>query len=289
MSAEAGISSEHGASAPITPPAEGATSSTVSAGGAADVSVHGTHVHQRDDADEGGDSRPSKQQRLLRICEHEENSHLTFFETEELDELESYDYGLDDVEDDSDEPQLSFPTLSDDVLKLLTVPFTTLEPNLSGEQLLRLDLLADAVEIERLKSMKVLLPVETYDCKGQTPKRLTTRMVRTWRGKHIQGQHVWLRRSRYVAREFAWLSPDRQDLFSPASSVLTVRLLPTLYMKWKLSNYILCAIDIADAFLMVEQKELTQVGYLRRCCRSNNRVYAGQSVAWTKEWISALA
>ncbi|CAL1141051.1 unnamed protein product [Cladocopium goreaui] len=38
----------------------------------------------------------------------------------ELDELESYDYGLDDVEDDSDEPQLSFPTLSDDVLKLLT-------------------------------------------------------------------------------------------------------------------------------------------------------------------------
>ena len=70
---------------------------------------------------------------------------------------------------------------------------------------------------------------------------------------------MWLRRSRYVAREFAWLSPDRQDLFSPASSVLTVRLLPTLYMKWKLSNYVLCAIDIADAFLMVEQKELTQV------------------------------
>ena len=162
---------------------------------------------------------------------------MTFFETEELDELESYDYGLDDVEDDSDEPQLSFPTLSDDVLKLLTVPFTTLEPNLSGEQLLRLDLLADAVEIERLKSMKVLLPVETYDCKGRTPKRLTTRMVRTWRDQHIQGQQVWLRRSRYVAREFAWLSPDRQDLFSPASSVLTVRLLPTLYMKWKLSNY----------------------------------------------------
>ena len=146
----------------------------------------------------------------MRICAHEEDSHLTFFETEELDELESYDYGLDDVEDDSDEPQLSFPTLSDDVLKLLTVPFTTLEPNISGEQLLRLDLLADAVEIERLKSMKVLLPVETYDCKGQTPKRLTTRMVRTWRGKHIQGQPVWLRRSRYVAREFAWLSPDRQ-------------------------------------------------------------------------------
>ena len=136
------------------------------------------------------------------------------------------------------------------------------------------------MEIERLKSMHVLLPVETYDCKGQTPKRLTTRMVRTWRDKHIQGQHVWLRRSRYVAREFAWLSPDRQDLFSPASSVLTVRLLPTLYMKWKFSNYILCAIDIADAFLMVEQKELTQV-----TCEDA----AGQTTEFMLEWISALA
>ena len=205
--AEAGITSELGTSAPVTPPAEGATSSTVSAGGAADVSVHGTHVHQRDDADEGGDSRPSKQPRLLRFCEHEEDSHFTFFETEELDELERYEYGLDDVGDDSEEPQLSSSTCSDDVLKLLTVPFSTLEPDISGEQLLRLDMLADRVEIERLKSMQVFLPVETYDCKGQTPKRLTTRMVRTWRDKHIQGQHVWLRRSRYVAREFAWLSP----------------------------------------------------------------------------------
>ena len=55
---------------------------------------------------------------------------------------------------------------------------------MSAEELLKLDLLADAVEIERLKDMKVLLPVETYDCKGQTPKRLTTRMVRAWRDKH---------------------------------------------------------------------------------------------------------
>ena len=42
-----------------------------------------------------------------------------------------------------------------------------------------------------------------------------------------------VRPSRYVAREFAWLSPDRQDLFSPASSVITTRLLPTLFIKWK--------------------------------------------------------
>ena len=69
-----------------------------------------------------------------------------------------------------------------------------------------------------------------------------------WRDKFINGVHVWLRRSRYVAREFGWLSPERQDLFSPASSGLTVRLLPTLFMTWKSFGYVLCAIDIADAF-----------------------------------------
>ncbi|CAL1136540.1 unnamed protein product [Cladocopium goreaui] len=187
VSAEAGITAEHGTSAPVTPPVEGATSSTVSAGGAADVSVHGTHVHQRDDVDEGGDSRPSKQPRLLRFCEHEENSHVTHFESDELDALEVYEFELDDDEDDSEEPQLSSSTCSDDVLKLLTVPFTTLEPDISGEQLLRLDMLADRVEIERLKSMQVLLPVETYDCKGQTTEFMLGRVLPGQRN----GSQLW--------------------------------------------------------------------------------------------------
>ena len=110
--------------------------------------------------------------------------------------------------------------------------------------------------------MGVLLPTDGYDYKGQTPKRLTTRKVRAWRDKHIDGERVWLRRSRYVAREFAWLSRlslDRQDLFSPASSVITTRLLPTLFMKWKDDGYVLCSIDVGDVFLMVPQEELTQV------------------------------
>ena len=146
-----------------------------------------------------------------------------------------------------------------DILQKLSIPYTKLEPELSDEDLLQLDLLADELEISRLKSMGVLIPADTYAYGDEIPKRLTTRMVRTWRDKFINGVHVWLRRSRYVAREFAWLSPERQDLFSPASSVLTVRLLPTLFMKWKSLGYVLCAIDIADAFLMVPQKEPTQV------------------------------
>ena len=107
--------------------------------------------------------------------------------------------------------------------------------------------------------MGVLLPTDGYGYKGQVPKRLTTRMVRAWRDKYLDNPRVWLRRSRYVAQEFAWLSPDRQDLFSPASSVTTTRLLPTLFMRRKDDRYVLCSIDVGDAFLMVPQQELTQI------------------------------
>ena len=128
--------------------------------------------------------------------------------------------------------------------------------------------------------MGVLIPSSEFDFKGEKPKMLTTRMVRTWRDKTMNGERVWLRRSRYVAREFAWLSPDRQDLFSPASSVLTVRLLPCLCTKWKSMGYVLGSIDIGDAFLTVEQKELTEVVCVDAAGASTNyvlgRVLPGQ-------------
>jgi hypothetical protein len=170
--------------------------------------------------------------------------------------LSLHDYEIE--EEESDEGAAT-NVASDNVLKRLGVPHSTFEPELDPSALLQLDLLADELEISRLKAMGVLIPDENYDVAGQTPKKLTTRMVRTWRDKHLGGEHVWLRRSRYVAREYAWLSPERQDLFSPASSVLTVRLLPCLFMKWKMDDYVLCSIDITDAFLMVDQRELTQV------------------------------
>ena len=145
--------------------------------------------------------------------------------------------------------------------KTFCFPYSTAEPQLNNSELLRFDTMADQLEISRLRTMGDLLPTDGYDYKGQTPKRLTTRMVRAWRNKHIDGERVWLRRSRYVARAFAWLSSDRQGLFSPASSVITTRLLPTLFMKWKDDGYVyvLCSIDVGDAFLMVPQEELTQV------------------------------
>ena len=213
-------------------------------------------VHPRDLAGDAEVERPVKYPRIFAVQEqHEDDNHFTTFHDDEIDELESYDFNLED--EDGDDFQV--PTSDQDTISKLCFPFSVKEPELSDEALMELDALADRLEISRLRTMGVLIPAEEYDFAGETPKRLTTRMVRAWRDKFIDGQHVWLRRSRYVAREYAWLSPDRQDLFSPASSVLTVRLLPTLFMKWKDQGFVLCGIDIADAFLMVEQKELTQV------------------------------
>eukprot|EP00435_Cladocopium_sp_Y103_P050419 s572_g15.t1 len=63
-------------------------------------------------------------------------------------------------------------TESDDVsdaalLKQLCFPYSTAEPQLSDSELLRIDTLADHLEISRLKAMGVLLPTEGYDYAGQ--------------------------------------------------------------------------------------------------------------------------
>ncbi|CAE7529713.1 unnamed protein product [Symbiodinium sp. CCMP2592] len=91
-------------------------------------------------------------------------------------------------------------------------------------------------------------------------KRLTTRMVKDWREKVHQGKPIWLRRARYVAREFAWLC-ERSDTFAPASSCLLNRHLPILYATSTAPDECLVAIDVSDAFLTVDQTVPTEVVY----------------------------
>ena len=59
-----------------------------------------------------------------------------------------------------------------------------------------------------------------------------------------------------MAREFAWLTPDREDLFSPASSALVSRLLPYWYLRRSSRSQKTQAImaSDADAFLTVKQQ-----------------------------------
>ena len=75
-------------------------------------------------------------------------------------------------------------------LKELSFPYTPQEPELSAEELEKLDSLADKVETQRLIGLKVLL-LDTLpvDC-----KTLATRYVRTWRQKKgPDGEAIWLR------------------------------------------------------------------------------------------------
>ena len=62
-----------------------------------------------------------------------------------------------------------------------------------------------------------------------------------------------------VAREFSWLQPDREALFSPASSNIATRVLPVCYLAWREHmETLMLALDVKDAFLIVEQEQPTE-------------------------------
>ncbi|CAE7679056.1 RE2 [Symbiodinium sp. CCMP2592] len=180
-----------------------------------------------------------------------------------------------------------------ELLPALCRPRTSdLEPELSPEELEALDVIADGVEIARLEGMSVLLPetaVHSKEYEGQEPTKLTTRMVRTWREKQIGDTPVWYRRSRYVAREYAWLS-ERHDLFSPASTALSNRLLPIHFLCHEPDHddpWVMVALDISDAYLSVKQTRLVIVQH----AGTNyvlGRVLPGQRDG-SKEWYVAFS
>ena len=253
-------------SVPTTPIVMGSGSS--GSGVAAEVPMpvsspisHAVHEHDAVDSD-----RPTKIPRILAVqgLDHEDDDLVVYLDNDELDELEAYDETLsehDELYDDT--PQ---DLCNESAMELLCRPYTSNEPDLGAEELAELDALADKVELQRLQAMGVLIPVSSLSQQDGFDgfsdfKKLSTRMVRTWRDKRLGGKRVWLRRSRYVAREYAWLTPDRQDLFSPASSALTTRLLPTLFLRMMANDFVLCAIDIGDAYLTVPQKIPTLVSY----------------------------
>ena len=140
------------------------------------------------------------------------------------------------------------------MLQEVIFPYTKDEPNVPVDELQRLDAIADRIEMIRLKGLGVLCDPSVLD--GVTYKTLSTRFMRTWRCKNVDGVACWLRRSRFVAREFAWLNEATENLFSPASSAIAYRIIPTMFLKHQ-STWGLYAIDIKDAFLTVEQRDPT--------------------------------
>ena len=104
---------------------------------------------------------------------------------------------------------------------------------------------------------------------GEVFGKLTTKFVRDWRIKLFVGNGDsrlrWMRRSRYVVREFA--VDRRDDTFSPATGCHTINVLPVVYLK-QMSDAedqpmayqpLLAALDIGDAFLQVPQDKPLKV------------------------------
>ena len=128
--------------------------------------------------------------------------------------------------------------------------------------------LADQIEIRRLLEMGVLVPQEDFD--GKPTGKLTTKFVRDWRLKPFgEGdQKKWMRRSRLVAREYAW-GNKRTDTFSPATGSRIFNLLPVYYFWMKRvskeagdhEDYlpVLSSLDVKDAFLQVPQTDPIEV------------------------------
>ena len=148
----------------------------------------------------------------LSLYEHEDEPVSFSFQDDELNTLEEYGLGFNDSEyyDDQD--------MTDEaVLQQLTFPFSKYESNLDEQELMRLDALADSLGIKRLTGMHVL--------------KDPFKFVRTWREKlNGEGRPVWLQRSRFVAREFAWMDGERDSLFSPASSAISSSLLLQFFL-----------------------------------------------------------
>ena len=109
---------------------------------------------------------------------------------------------------------------------------------------------------------------------------LTTRNVYDWRKKPYQlGDGIsikrWKRRSRLVAREFAFAEGKRDDIFSPATSGHVLKLLPTIFLQ-RISeeeearegegafSQILGCLDVKDAFQVPQEKPLKGTPERRR-------------------------
>ena len=189
----------------------------------------------------------------LSLYEHEDDPVSFSFQQDELDELEAYDMNFDDEEYYGD-----VEIVDEMALQELTFPFSVHEPCLTEDEFLCLDTIADALELIRLREMQVLTDANAMPTDS---KILSTRFVRTWReklGKH--GKPVWLRCSRFVAREFAWMETECDSLFSPASSNIAARVLPAIFLDMKQhSNSVILNIDVKDAFLTVKQQRPTIV------------------------------
>ena len=155
-------------------------------------------------------------------------------------------------------------------------------PQLGPEELKKLEEEADLCEEQRLCEMGVLIPVEDEEKLDEEYRLMTSRNVYDWR---FRDGH-WVRRSRLVARDYKFLQPELEGLFSPASNSLGTKVWAALVQSagGSLSLY---SADVKDAYLMVQQEEkvyvtLNDKKYILGRCLPGQRV-------GSKSWYDLLA
>ena len=225
MENQVDLTFDGGEAAPVTPPVGPMQSPSTPR------LAHSTRMHDsQDDADhETKKARVAdhKKQKINQLMQqHEAMIRVVKVGTDEFATMDDYSTELDmnaDVLEDEywcDEDQVQLGEVPDALWSNLPLdkPPSNPEP--------WVDQLADEIEIQRLLEMGVLQKRE--ECTDEVCGSLTTRFVYDWRVKqHRNGQQMWMRRSRFVAREFA--NVKRHDTYSPASGSHTANLVPLVF------------------------------------------------------------
>ena len=123
-------------------------------------------------------------------------------------------------------------------------------PELGPDKLFEVEAKSVETEIKRLVEMGVLVSAEGADL--EVAEKVSTRFVMDWRWRDNQ----WQRRTRLVARDYAWINLNRTDTFALAGGQTFLRLVPYIVQLegWKLET-----LDAKDAYLMCPQKKRVRV------------------------------
>ena len=169
---------------------------------------------------------------------HMDETPTLEFDDQAFDELGVCDQSFEDPSDYEE------GTSDDAIPACLIHEFSEREPELKPAQLQELDNVAVEYEVNRLHGINVLEEVP-----GPLPehRKLSMRFVTTWRPKVLRAM-CWLRRARLVAREFAFLDPRRENLYSPASNALQSCVIPSVFMNNRHRGWVMCALDVTDAY-----------------------------------------
>eukprot|EP00435_Cladocopium_sp_Y103_P016878 s693_g4.t1 len=161
----------------------------------------------------------------LSLYEHEDEPVSFTFNSDELDELEEYEFNF------SNDESYDGEGISDAAMQQLMFPFSKEETNVDPDELQPLDALADAIEIKGLTKMQVLTDSSAMPADSRV---LSTRFVRAWHEKLDSSKKpIWPRRSRLDCGTSAAHDVSGHE---------------------RTCRQVMISIDVKDAFLTVQQE-----------------------------------